>query len=857
MAYVEFHVTKGNVRFECRALSAREALGEVTQIDLELVSPEPVAAKSLLNEPCTVTLASSVSERRVHGIVTRVVALGTAQSSGSRRYEVCVRSAAHLLTLRRQTRVFQHLSIPALIEKVLHDAGFPANHVRLSLAAEHAEREYVVQYAETDFVFVRRLCEEDGLSFRFEAQDGFDAFVLEDALSSEERALSLALVDGSALTSARPAAWDCRELRRQRPGAVTLRDYDPGHPALHLEGDAGGGTDVEKGIEVYAAPGRFRTPSEGSMRARLALESLRAEALSLRFHTNALELAPGLAFAMTPTPDYEGAVRPEDEHRAVALQHRWRAEVPGYAIEVTAVPSTVPYRLPRVTPRPRIAGLHGAVVTGPSGQEIHADAAGHVRVRFFWDQQGATYDKSSLPVRVMQPQLPGSMLLPRVGWEVVVAFEDGDPDRPVILGRAYNAKQLPPFSLPANKTVTSLATASSPGGACQNSVHFDDAAGRQHMAWSAGLAKTTLVANNMMTQTVGNEERGIGGAQSFQIGSNESVSVKDVYLVSVASQTAKVGGSQTIKVLGDMGITSGSESVTIGGMLLEKVGNPVTGLLGLAKAAALEAFGSWKRMPHWAAPVAGLAISAGEAFVKSGGLEGKGADGAEAAAYATGKGVLDYAAARVPGGDAVIAAAEGAEKAPWLPPETENVAKGGVIAGGGAGGASAAAAGPAGPAPGHRVTKVAGVMTELIGGPHAVLSPGPIKWTTLGRSMFVTGGDHNIRASTVSTRTAGASIDTAASSTLTAAGFITRDIGAALVRTVDGAVSLTAGKDVHFDVGGTLALKVGGSLSLQGGNVTFECGGSSISASAGGVLLKATTITINGNVAQDGKATTP
>src|SRR5262249_44337287 len=145
---------------------------------------------------------------------------------------------------------------------------------------------------------------------------------------------------------------------------------------------------------------RFRTQEHGAERARLALETLRAEALSFRFHTNALGLAPGLAFEMRPGADYEGIVRPDGRHLVIAVQHRWRAEAPGYELEVTATPAAVPYRLPRVTPKPRIAGLHSAIVTGPAGQEIHTDDAGRVRVRFFWDREGPTNEQSSLPVRV-------------------------------------------------------------------------------------------------------------------------------------------------------------------------------------------------------------------------------------------------------------------------------------------------------------------------------------------------------------------------------------------------------------------------------------------------------------------------
>lgn len=858
MAHVVFRLIDERVPLECRALRAREAPGEPLDMTLEMIAPEPVEARGVLGKPCLVACATGHGERVFHGIVTRFVAVATAQPEAGRRYELTVRSAVHVLSLRRRTRVFQHRSVPAIVQQVLGDAGFPADHVTLALATEHAERKYVVQYAEDDLSFVRRLCEDEGLTFRFEARDGFDAFVLEDD-STHAPAVAggpLALVDGAELTPGRAVAWNCRKRRRRVAGKVTLRDYDPEHPAVALEGIAADGIDTEQGIEVYQAPGRFASPAEGDTRARLLLESMRAEAHAIRFATTSISLAPGLSVMLAPSADYHGAARPEGAHLVVAVEHRWRADEPRYELEVTAIPLAVPHRLPRVTPRPRIAGLCSAIVTGPRGQEIHVDDAGRLRVRFFWDREGPTDDGSSLPVRVAQPNMPGSMLLPRVGWEVLVAFEDGDPDRPLVVGRVYNAKHPPPFALPANKTVTSLATSSSPGGARRNSVHFDDAAGRQHMAWSAGTGKTTVVANNMVTQTVGNELCSVGGAQSFDIGGNEKVSVKLEYVTSAASQSLSVGGSQTIRVKGDMGMAAGSESVVVGGALLEKVGSPKDGAIALAEAAALHAVAAvggaklGKVLKNWEKTAIVAQHGLGVAAAASDGAIHGGAEGARAAA-------IQAALGHVPGADAVMAAVQGAGRAPWDPlPEQEK--QGAEAPGGGAGGPGASANGPAGPGPGHRITKVDGTMTEIIGGPHGVMTPSMIRWTTLGRSLFAIGGNHNIQAASVSTRTLGASVDKAASIDITTlGGDIAKTVRTAVNRSVEGALSSTAGKDHRIKAGAALNIDIDGSLSMAGGIVSFHCGGSSFSISSGGVLLKAGKITINGKAQQNGKATTP
>jgi type VI secretion system secreted protein VgrG len=865
MAQVNILLGDKGLHLDCRALRGREALGDALFFELETTAPEPVEARRVLGKACVVTVSTGFGERVLRGVVTRFVAIATAQSASSRCYDLTVRSRVHVLSLRRRTRVFQHLSVPAIVQKVLADAGFGAEEIVVALAEDHAEREYVVQYAEDDLSFIRRLCEDEGLYFRFDPQDGFDVFVLEDTSSRPPAAPGgvLPLVEGTELAADRATAWDCREVRRRRPGKVTLRDYDPEHPAVALEGAAQAGRDVEKGIEVYQAPGRFRSVETGAERARVALESLRAEARTIRFQTTAVALAPGLSFALEATSDYEGAARPEGEHVAVALEHRWHADAPRYELVATAIPLAVPYRLPRVTPRPRIAGLHSAVVTGPRGQEIHTDAAGRVTVRFLWDREGPTDHASSLPVRVAQPNLPGSLLIPRVGWEVVVAFEDGDPDRPFIVGRAYNAKHPPPFALPANKTVTGLATASSPGGKSQNSVHFDDAAGRQHMAWAAGSGKTTIVANNMVTQTVGNEVSTVG-TQSFAIGGSEKVSVKLVYGTSAASQSLSVGGSQTIRVTGDMGITTGSETVAVGGLLFERVGNPIKGVIALAEAAALEGAGaklgemlkSTTALGDTAKAILGHALGPALAAVQ-GGIHGAIDGGLGGAAEQGGLAAAQAALGHIPGMDAFTAAVLGTGFAPWHTP-AESDGKGAAAPGGGTGGPSGGAAAPAGPGPGHRVTNVDASMTELIGGPHGVMTPGMIRWTTLGRSMLLVGGNHNIQAANVSTRTMGASVDTAASMRVTAlAQDIVRHVKTGMHRKVDGSFTVSAGKDYRLKAGAALNLKVGGSLSLTGGMVVFHCGRSTVSVSSGGVLLKASSVTINGKAQQSGKATTP
>ncbi|MEP7121578.1 MAG: type VI secretion system tip protein TssI/VgrG [Byssovorax sp.] len=828
----------------CRSVSGSERLGEPSRFEIEIVLAEAIDPAAVLGAKAALRLTNAFGERRIHGLSTRVTQIATSRGGPGRIYRITLTSALHPLSLRRRARVFQHLTVPAIVKRVLEDGGHAANRIAIRTADDHPEREYLVQYDETDLDFVRRLCEEDGLFYRFEAGDGADTFVLEDAASSPPPALetTLPLADAAHLAAPRPTAFSCEVVRGRRPGKVRLRDHDPQNPALALENVANGGGEAESAIEVYAAPGRFKTSTEGEMRARVHLESLRADASVVRFSTTAPTLAPGLSVMLEPTADLAGTARPEGSHRVLAVEHAWKSDDPR-GPRITAIAADVPYRLERRTPRPRIHGLHPAIVTGAPGEEIHTDGAAHVRIRFFWDREGPDDDKSSLPVRVLQNNLPGSMLIPRVGWEVVVAFEDGDPDRPYVLGRAYNARLPPPFALPANKTITSLATVSSPGGARPSSVHFDDAKGRQHLAWAAGFGKTTTVANNMLTQTVGFEQTRVGGAQTWKIGGNESISVTNASIHDLGSQSAHVGGTQDIGVKGNSLLKVGSEKVAVGGALIEQVGTPgqVTG--ALKKEGALFVAGELlsDKIPL-AYSLYTAAQDVHDVYAHSGG-------NTTTAGKAALQHLLGLAESHVPGLDAVIGAAGASKKAPW---DNEDVQKAreAAAAGGGAGGAGAQGAGSGGGA-GNRETVVNGAMMETVDGVLMIAAATGVKSTTAGGAVLIVGGSNLTRATKVSHLYMGISSESAASIAVEA-GIIGRNVKGALTTHVGGALAITAGGAYELKAG-SLALKVGGALSATGGTVTFRCGGSELVASPGGVLIKAASVKVTKIVKISGK----
>jgi type VI secretion system secreted protein VgrG len=392
--------------------------------------------------------------------------------------------------------------------------------------------------------------------------------------------------------------------------------------------------------------------------------------------------------------------------------------------------------------------------------------------------------------------------------------------------------------------MTCFGTNSSPGGAKTNMISFDDGAGREHFVIQASADKTTSVANDLFTQVAKVESCHVAASQERTIGGSESVSVKQAYFVSVGSQNASVGATQNIYVKGNLTVGVGSESVSIGGLLAEKVGDPASGAANLAKAAALSGASALGR--------AG-ALFAQAVPIVQGAIEGAKHGGAGGAAKGAARGALGLAAGFVPGGDSALATITSAS-AP-LPWEDTPQPPGNVAAGGGAGAAMSDASGAAGPGPGHRNTQVSGGMMEVIGAVHAIASPGSIGWQTTGASTFVVAGSHTTKTAAASVRVLGASQETLGSLRIKSGGILSRDVNGALSATIGGGLKSKAGGAHVISAKGNLTMKVGGSLVLDGANVSFICGSSVVSASPGGVLIKAGTIKITGASKQSSKST--
>ncbi|WP_437575916.1 type VI secretion system Vgr family protein [Sorangium sp. So ce887] len=822
-----------------------ERLGEASTFEIDLQGPRDalVSPGTVLRKAGRLVLDAPAGSRTVLGVVTHFVVVAS-DHEHLRAYRLTLASRFALLALTRRARTFQELTAPEIVEQIVREGGYKA--VRKDLRASYAKRRYVVQYQESDAAFIRRVCEEHGLYFRFEADGDDEVFVLEDDSAGAEAPYpdGISLVARSPLDEPRPVAVDTARRLRRAAGKVILRDHGPDQPRLSLEGKASGGLDAEQDVEVYEAPGGFASPAEGEARAKIRLESLRAEAARLSFDTNALALSPGARCRLVEAPDHHGLVQAAGEHVVTRVELRWDAVEAVFRAGVGAIPARVPFRLPKITPRPRIAGVQSAWVTGERGQEIHPDALGRVHLRFHWDLHGEADQRSSLPVRVIQPHLPGPMLVPRVGWEVFVMFEDGDPDRPVVLGRSYNEEQRPPLSLPANRTVTSIATDSSPGAGARTAIQMDDAAGREHVLVNAPFAMETRVQGDHKAQALKNEDLQVGAALKAEVGGDESISVRLGYIGGYGARSVKVGAAQHQSSGGNFVSEVGTETDLVAGMLVEQVGDPVKGAASLAASALLSKVSARGVAGQIAASTIGASRAAHEAY------KAKGAEGALAAVKDS---ALGSAMSLLPGGESILAAVQGSSRPmPW---DHGRPAQGEAAPGGGAAGAGGAGGGPAGPGPGHRSVVAGTSYTEAVSALYAVTTPGPVSWVTAGPATTLINGSHTSSAASAGVQVGGGLGEWLGSLNISSRAAIARSVAGVMTSDVKGALRIGAGGSFTLTAKSALTLEVNGSLRLGGSPITFTCGASEISATPAGVTIKSPSITITGSSKQSGSLT--
>ncbi|WP_437972510.1 type VI secretion system tip protein TssI/VgrG [Sorangium sp. So ce260] len=487
-----------------------------------------------------------------------------AYRGGEYLFHVRLRPAFAALEHREGSRIFQDKSPVDVVKTILADAGVDRA-VEWRLRHRYAPREFLCQYRETELDFVHRLLEEEGIFYFFlHGPDGHTLVLADDpaAFAPQEGTPEVLLsVRQGARSHARPVL-DLRRRKSLRPTELALRDHDFEKPDIFPAASAA--APGNRAIRHFEYPGGFTTGAEGARKATRRLSSLRHDVDVCRGKTRAAGLMCGTPMTI------EGATEPflGGELVVVELRSRGRSGAEACENEFSAIPKGAPFATPRRTKKPRARGIQTAIVTGPSSepQAVHVDRYGRIKVRFLWDRSGKQDDTSSAWLRVSQLGLGGSMILPRVGWEVSVGFLDGDPDRPLVLGRVFNAEDTPPYALPGAAVRSALKSMSTPGGAGHNEITMSDAAGSQELSISA-RKNLDVTTGNDKNETVGvDEEHSVGNNYAVSVGANESVAVG-------ANQSVDVGNALQIKVAGAQTISvGGGDQVHAKADLVEKVG---------------------------------------------------------------------------------------------------------------------------------------------------------------------------------------------------------------------------------------------------------------------------------------------
>lgn len=565
---------------------AREGLSELFDVHVEFACDTPdLDLAALIGTAGALILEPVVSEgklepRPFHGVVEEAQYLRKLATHGH-VYRLRLRPTLNGLGYRVRSRIFQDKTAVEIIQEVLEGSGVPAESVAWQLSMDYAKREYCTQWKESELAFLLRLLEDEGIFYWFEHA------ATEHVLKLADSAAAYTPMPGEPLlvyTRRRLAEAETERITelvftsRLGHDAFDSRDWNWQQPSQPLEAHeqvASGGT-----FPRYEYPGYFLGSSDGVRRAGNRLSELTQERAVLEGRSNSLRPRPGCTFTvLEAVPDFLC-----QEYLILQVVHDYelarteRGEVPTHGTRLRAIPSEgADFRPPRRTPRPRIWGKESAVVTGPPGEEIHVDEFGRIKVHFYWDREGAVDEKASCWMRVQQQNTSGSLLLPRVGWEVDVGFLNGDPDRPLVLQKLYNQETMPPYVLPDESTQSSLQSATSPGGGSTNEVRIQDGNGGMELFIHSSKDLKLVTGNNLTEQITNNAKEEVGVQLTTLVGGSETVSVGANQGLSVAgSAVLETTGSKQVSVgaTDDWGVT-GNFTMKVDGARTDTIGGPM------------------------------------------------------------------------------------------------------------------------------------------------------------------------------------------------------------------------------------------------------------------------------------------
>jgi type VI secretion system secreted protein VgrG len=589
-------------------LAGSDGLSRLFRLQLDLLgeATSSVAFDKILGESVTITMMlDDGTSRYFNGIVNRFSAgperRGVMGDHTFRRYRAEVVPKLWLLTRSARSRIFQQIAVPDILKTVLTGID-----VSWQIQGTFDTRDYCVQYRETDFDFASRLMEEEGIYYYFTHANGSHKMVVANTPQSHAAvpgptSLIYETVEGGTRPEDRIHGWE--KTQEVRSGKVRLWDSCFELPNQNLEAVqptldsvAAGtvthklGLSVNNSLELYDWPGAYAQRYDGvapgggdraddvqkifkdnARTAGIRMQQEATPAVAIDGVSTCRNLTAGHKFTLQRHPDANGDYVLTEVTHECSMGGVYTGEFGSeftYSNLFRCLPAALPYRPLRVTPRAHVWGTHTAVVVGPPNEEIFTDKYGRIKVQFFWDRDGKHDANSSCWVRVgthWAGQQWGAIHIPRIGQEVVVAFEEGDPDRPIVVGSVYNADMMPPYTLPDSKTQSGIKSRSSLKGTADNynEIRFEDKKDSELITIHAEKDFDRYVENND-TLKVGYDKKDKGD-QSIDIFNNQTTKIGGgASKCDDGSQSIDVFNNQTVKIgSGEGNNKDGSQTLTV------------------------------------------------------------------------------------------------------------------------------------------------------------------------------------------------------------------------------------------------------------------------------------------------------
>ncbi|KAA6128272.1 type VI secretion system tip protein VgrG [Candidatus Pantoea gossypiicola] len=562
-------------------LTGTETLSRPFVLTAELLATDArIDRHALLGKPVTFSLPtdglmSALSPRYLNGKITRV-AVRSQELSGTRYavYQLTVEPDLWPMRRDRNLRIFQSQTVPQIVQTLLKEY---AVNVETRLAGNYRVWEYCVQYQESSLDFISRLMELEGIYYFFRHEADKHTLVLCDAPDQHQAFPGYETIayhvtpSGGVVTEEGISQWSLAES--VTPGIYSTDDYDFRKPnAWMLQARQNPASPVPGSVDVYDWPGHFVDHSHGESYARIRQEVWQAEHHSVSGSGTATGIAPGFTFSIINAPHFS------DNGEYLVTSATYDFAENSYAsgdtgdsrhnIDFTVLPSSVTYRTPPETPWPKTHGPQTAKVVGPKGESIWTDRYGRVKVKFHWDRLAKGDDTSSCWVRVSSAwagQGFGGVQIPRVNDEVVVDFINGDPDRPLIIGRVYNEASMPPWALPAAATQMGFLSRSKDGTAdTANALRFEDKAGEEHLWIQAQKNMDTHVKNDESHSVMNNRTVSVGANNETRVEGDHTLGTQgNSKTLTTGNRTEQAFASYTIAAGDTLRIECGLSAIEL------------------------------------------------------------------------------------------------------------------------------------------------------------------------------------------------------------------------------------------------------------------------------------------------------